>query len=141
MIRNLLYKARTFLMNSLRGRYGADQLGKALVWLMLALLVLNMLFPNLVFYILSLLVASWSIFRMYSRQTAKRARENQVYLGLMNKAKKAVLQLKNRLKDRKTHRYRACPSCKTALRLPIKIGVNKVKCPVCQNQFEVNIRR
>ncbi|HSK69248.1 MAG TPA: hypothetical protein VLA21_08330, partial [Candidatus Limnocylindria bacterium] len=82
----------------------------------------------------------WSYFRFFSRDRAKRAAENQKYLSLKAAASKRAMLLVNRVKYYRTHRYRACPSCKTPLRLARRTGSVHVKCPVCRHEFDVNIR-
>lgn len=129
------------LMNFMRGRNGMDPLYKAMMAVLVVLLVLNIFFPSPVFYFLSLVTGALAVFRGFSRNLAKRAEENRKYLALRERIRKNVLQLRNRFKDRGTHRYRACPNCKTTLRLVKKTGVNHVKCPVCKNEFDLMIRR
>ena len=129
------------LMNSMRGRNGIDPLYKAMMAVLIVLLVLNIFFPSPVLYLLSLVSGALAMFRGFSKNLAKRAEENRKCLALRDRIKKTVLQLRNRFRDRNTHRYRACPICKTTLRLVKKTGVNHVKCPVCKNEFDLLIRR
>ncbi len=129
------------LMVFMRGRYGMDPLYKAMMAVMIAMLILNIIFPSPVFYFLSLLTGGFAVYRGFSRNLAKRGEENRKYLALREKIKKTVLQLRNRFRDRNTHRYRVCPNCKTTLRLVRKTGVNHVNCPVCKNEFDLVIRR
>ena len=136
MVNNIKYR----LANFMRGRYGIDALYRALMVLTVIFLVLNMVFPSLLFYALSLASAVFSFFRAFSKNHAKRTAENQKYLALRGNLTKKLLQLRNRFRDRKTHRYRTCPSCRQSLRLSKKIGVNHVKCPMCKHEFDVNIR-
>lgn len=134
--RNLKYRLAAFM----QGRYGMDDLYKALLKAMLVLLLLNLFFPSILFYFLFLLTGFTAFFRAFSKNHVKRAAENQKYLLYKEQNKKNFLQLKNRVRYRKTHRYRVCPNCKTVLRLPKKIGVNSVKCPVCKHETNFNIR-
>ena len=128
------------LANLMRGRYGIDALYRALMVLTLVSLVLNIIFPSILFYALSLASAVISFLRAFSKNHAKRSAENQKYLALSSSVKKKILQLRNRFRDRGTHRYRACPSCRQTLRLTKKVGLNHIKCPVCKNEFDLNIR-
>lgn len=136
MFNNLKYRFTNFM----RGRYGIDALYRATMALTFVFLLLNIILPFPLFYFLSLAFAVVSFWRAFSKQHAKRTAENQKYLAYKNRVQKKLMQLKNRFRDRNTHRYRACPSCKQTLRLKKKIGVNHVTCPVCKNQFDVNIR-
>lgn len=136
MLNQLKYK----LMNLMRGRYGMDALYRALMGLTLAAVVLNLFLPSPVFSALVLLGAGLAFFRAFSKNLQARAAENQKYLAFQGRLKQKWLQLKNRFRDRKTHRYRACPNCRQSLRLKKKVGVNHIRCPKCQHEFEVNIR-
>ncbi len=136
----MMEKLRLRFAAFMQDRYGPDALYKALFVASLVLIVLNLLFQFPVFYLLGLALIAWSFFRIFSKDRAKRAAENQKYLTLKDKAQKRAMLLVNRFKYMKTHRYRTCPSCKTPLRLAKKTGSVHVKCPVCRNEFDVNIR-
>lgn len=124
----------------MQGRYGIDPMYKGLLGLYLVLLVANMFLASPVVMYLSLAVLVFAVFRVFSRNLAKRAAENRRYLALFNKAKKWVLLQYNRIREFKTHRYLKCPSCKTTLRLGKKTGTMTVKCPKCHNSFETTMR-
>lgn len=136
----MMNRWKAALARYMRGRYGIDALYRALMVSTFVFLVLNLLFPSLVFYALSLGSVVWSTLRVMSRQHARRAAENQRYLALKSRARQGLLQTRNRLRDIRTHRYRRCPSCRQLLRLPRKPGVNHVKCPVCKQESDINIR-
>jgi hypothetical protein len=135
-LNNIKYR----LANLMRGRYGIDALYRALMVLTIVSLVLNIIFPSILFYALSLISAVLSFLRAFSKNHLKRTAENQKYLAVSNSVKKKILQLRNRFRDRNTHRYRACPSCRQTLRLSKKVGLNHIKCPVCKNEFDLTIR-
>ena len=137
MINNLKYR----LINFMRGRYGMDALYRATMVLTFVFLVLNIILPSPIFYFLSLAFAVVSFYRAFSKQHAKRGAENQKYLAFRNKLEKKLMQIKNRVRDRNTHRYRACPSCRTMLKLQKKTGTMTVTCPKCHTTFQVTIRR
>lgn len=136
MLNNLKQKLTAFM----QGRYGPDAMYKGLFGLSMALLVLNIFLRSSVFYYLALAVIIYSLYRFFSKDLARRGAENQRYLAFIGKAKKKLLLTKNRVRDFGTHRYRACPSCKTPLRLKKQVGTRQVKCPVCGNEFEVRIK-
>lgn len=136
MLNNLKLKFAAWM----RGRYGMDALYKFTMAMTFVFLVLNLIFPSLLFYALSLGFAIFSFFRAFSKNLSRRTAENQRYLALKNKLNQKILLLKNRFRDRNTHRYRSCPSCRQSLRLPKKVGVNHVTCPKCKHEFDINIR-
>lgn len=135
-LHNLKYR----LANFMRGRYGPDALYRALMAVMLFFLVLNLFAPTMLFYLLSVAAGFIALFRMFSKNHESRALENQRYLAFQSRMSKGWLQARNRFRDRKTHRYINCPACKQSLRLARKPGLNHVRCPVCKNEFDVNIR-
>ncbi len=79
---NFRYKFSQFM----QGRYGTDQLYYALLVLYLILLVLNMFFRKLLFFnILSWVVFIFAFYRVFSRDTFRRGKENAVFLNLWDK--------------------------------------------------------
>lgn len=136
-------KFKAWLYRLMYGRYGTDKLGNVMLIAYLAVvvthtvvsLVLNIVNPafntlwiDLSTYALSMALVVTICFRMFSKNIAKRRRENERFCNFFN------LQ-KNKFRDRKTHVYRKCPSCKAVLRLPRAKGKHSVVCPRCKNRF------
>ncbi len=132
-------KIKNALYRFMYGRYGSDTLNKSLLWGYVALVLIYMVVflfveENPYIYLLYLLV-SWAlvgviIFRMMSRNIAKRRKENEKFTSFFK-------LIKNKHRDRKTHVYRKCKSCKAVLRLPKAKGKHTVVCPKCRNRFVV----
>lgn len=137
----IMQQFKAWFARVMHGRYGPDQLYRGLLVVVFAFVVINLFVPGGLFYYLSMGVFAVSIFRVFSRNHAKRAEENRRYLAWLDGAKKKLLQVRNRFRDRDTHRYRPCPSCKTTLRLKKQVGTMHVRCPKCGTEFDVNIRR
>ena len=121
------------------GRYGSDDLNKALLWAYVGLVLLQMIVSVIVdnnaYITLSFMLLSWVLvgvifYRMMSRDIAKRRRENERFTGFFK-------LMKNKRRDRKTHVYRKCPACHVTLRLPKAKGKHTVVCPRCKNRFNV----
>ena len=136
-------KFKAWLYRLMYGRYGTDKLGNVMLIAYLAIivthtvvsLVLNIVKPpfntlwiDLPTYVLSMALVVIICYRMFSKNIAKRRRENEKFCNFFN------LQ-KNKWRDRKTHVYRKCPSCKAVLRLPRAKGKHSVVCPRCKNRF------
>ena len=68
-------------------------------------------------------LCGWSIFRMLSRNTYRRYRENRRFLLLID-----------RFRDRQ-HRYFDCPSCRQSVRVPRGKGKIAITCPKCREKF------
>lgn len=122
------------------GRYSAvDSLNKALLILWIILAVLNIFISNIFFYILTLVPPVFVIFRMMSKNTYKRSKENQIFLKYCSKAKVWFVLQQNKFKDRKTKRYLTCPNCKATVRVPNKKGEHTICCPKCRKDFTKKI--
>ena len=126
------------------GRYGVDSLYYFLFASSFVLFIINMFLIN--FRVVSLIIALiadalffYAIFRFLSRNIYKRQRENAAYLNFMKKPKKYFNLIKCKFRDRKTHDYKRCPSCRNNLRLPKERGKHTVVCPCCKNRFDVRI--
>lgn len=118
----------------LYGRYGSDQLNLALLIaaVVLSLLsgILSLLLPvtagvytNLLLSTLMYALLVIALFRMLSRNIAKRQRENQKFRNLWT-----------RLTDRK-NRYFRCPKCSQTVRVPRHRGKLNIRCPKCGERF------
>ncbi|MGN1005448.1 MAG: hypothetical protein ACI4O8_02920 [Aristaeellaceae bacterium] len=118
------------------GRHGSDQLSFALLIGGIVLSLLSSITRILIFYYLGLAAYIWAIFRMFSRNTAKRTAENAKYLDLTRNFKTNVSQFFVRLKNMKKYKYFRCPECKARLRLPRKVGEVTVTCGKCHHQFK-----
>ena len=122
------------------GRYGLDNLGKAMMLLYVVIAILNaiigLLTSQYVLYILQLIILLIIFFRMLSRNISQRSRENWFYEKHFGNAVNIFLK---RIKEIKSKRYRKCPNCKAYARLPIKRGRHSVKCPACHINFKVFI--
>lgn len=127
------------LQQLMAGRYGADDLYKALFGGYALLLVLNIFVrsPFLSLLMWGLLILM--LFRSFSRNYAKRARENQQFLRLWNPLCRKWNLSQRKVRERKTARFRTCPHCKTVLRLPVKRGSHTATCPHCKKDVSVRI--
>lgn len=131
-------KIKSALYRFMYGRYGTDTLGNVLFIAYFVMIVLQMVLAlfikssvfHLVWQTIAYTAAILSICRALSRKIEKRRRENQKFCGFFKLCK-------NKFRDRKTHVYRTCPSCKATLRLPRAKGEHTVVCPRCKNRFSV----
>jgi len=128
-------KTKQTLRSFMNGRYGSDSLNRALLWIGFlfylpgALWGLNaLLLPGLAAYFLC-------IYRMLSRNRAKRYAESRKYLAWKSRQSKRWKQAKVRFRHRKEFTYFRCPGCRAWLKLPRGTGVVTVTCGRCQNSF------
>ena len=115
------YKMKTGLQRFMMGRYGTDKLNTLLLWVAVAFMLLSIFlpsgWPNLLAVLLSYGLMGVVIFRILSRNTYQRHKENRRYLNMVE-----------RLKDRE-HRYFSCPKCKQSVRVPKGKGKIAITCP------------
>lgn len=130
---------RNWLRNFMIGRYGYDQLGKFLTVSSFILFLISMFFvksivSNIIWYA-GLIIMIYAYFRMLSKNRNKRYGENLKYLKIRNKVTQKFRGLKNRVQQRKTHKFFRCPQCKVVTRVPKGKGTIKITCPRCGNSF------
>lgn len=131
---NFFSRFQYWLQRFFYGRYGGDQLNWALLILYLLLWLLGVVTHIVVFPILSWLLFFLVLFRMLSRNTAKRWAENQKFLRFWNKFEGFFTSKAAQWRD-KDHRYYKCPKCKNKLRVPRGKGKIQITCPVCRTEF------
>lgn len=121
------------------GRYGVDRLYYFLLALTFVLIVINLFIGSFIISLLESALICYSIFRVMSRNVYKRQQENEKFIKLIEKPKAFFNLAKCKVRDRKTHVYKKCPSCKNNLRLPRQKGEHTVVCPCCKHRFNVKI--
>ena len=77
----------------------------------------------------------YNIFRMFSKNTAARYKENVAYLKVKNRVVGWYANLRRRIRESKTHRFYKCPTCKTTVRVPKGKGKIRITCPKCGASF------
>ena len=130
-------KIRNALVRFMYGRNGADKLGQFMLWVYLAVILLQTLFgaldmvaPVAVLTVLGYALMFTILFRMFSRNLAKRRAENQKFLGWWWKVKNGRSAAKARKADT-DHKYFTCGTCKTVCRVPAGKGKIVITCPKC----------
>lgn len=128
-------KMQNALANWMQGRNGPDNLGftalvAAIVFSLLSLFRLPLA------SLLSMLCYVYALWRMLSRNVAKRQEENRQFMDKTGHAQTEIRQFFLRLRSIKTYKYFRCPQCKTRLRLKRGCGEKHVTCPKCQHKFD-----
>ena len=139
-------KIRTFLYKLMYGRYGADTLywwlfGGSILFSLLRRIfsAFGLTAAAIIFSVLSVAAIVYAMFRFFSKNKYKRSLENLAFRRFIGSMSKKFSLIRDRFRDRKTHVYKKCPKCKAVLRLPKKKGSHTVRCPKCQNKFDVKI--
>lgn len=131
-----LQKFRMWLQRVMFGRYGIDETFYGLFVLYFLLSILEAVTDFFLLYILMLLVMGYMFFRVFSKNIYARSRENERFKVFWGKIKKAFTPKK----PDPYFVFRRCPSCKTNLRLPRRVGTHTAVCPRCKREFKVKVR-
>ena len=119
----MFYRVRAFLQRFMAGRSGVDQLNIALLICGMVLSVAGSFSRSGFLYYLAYVPLLLTVYRMFSRNVAARARENAWLTDLLR-----------RLRDR-THCYFRCPKCHQRVRVPKGKGKISIRCPKCGESF------
>lgn len=126
------------------GRNGLDKLTGFLFAIYATLVFVSFFvirFPiaHIVVYALEFILMLIIVFRTLSRNIYKRQKENRNFLCFSTAVKEFFTRQKNKIRDRKTHRYVKCKNCRAHLRVKNIKGKHTVRCPKCRNTFDVRI--
>ena len=124
-----------WLAKMMYGRYGIDQLG---TFALVILLILNIVFTltgREAVYLVGLLLAVWCIWRIFSRNIARRYAENQKFMQLTDPMRRFWSAKISGFLDLRTHRHFRCPNCKQKIRVPRGKGKIQITCPKCRHEF------
>lgn len=117
------------------GRYGTDQLSMALLTVGMILLIITLPFKWLIIRLLPFIPIALCYYRIFSKNIYKRQQENFKFIRFYTPIYKRLNVYIKRFKERKTHRYFKCPTCKQTLRVPKGKGNIAITCPKCKNIF------
>ena len=136
------------LFRFMQGRYGTDQLNKALNAAALIGLVASLIVSfasgtsragsiiSTVLWIVSIAMMGFTLFRSFSRNIPARRAENEWYrLHIAAPFTKKKNEAKARAAGAATHRFFKCPKCGQTVRVPKGKGKIKITCPKCGEQF------
>ena len=126
---------RNALQRFMYGRYGNDQLNVALLVLYLAFFLLYLITGLEPLYGISFVVILFALFRMLSRNPARRRAENAKFLRVAGPAIQ-WFRLRRTIHRDKEHCYFKCPNCGQQLRVPRGKGRITVTCRSCGATFE-----
>ena len=124
-----------WLQKFMMGRYGSDQLSLVLLIVSILLTFISQWTGFLLISFIAYVLLGIAVFRMLSRDTAKRSMENYKFSIMISPIYSWFKKTQSRIQEGKTHKYYKCPECKTRLRLPKGKGKIKITCPKCNYQF------
>ncbi|MEG1108929.1 MAG: hypothetical protein RSE97_08735 [Oscillospiraceae bacterium] len=121
------------------GRYGLDELSKALTYFSLFILILSLFFGSKLknfILILAILLIIFSYVRVFSKNFEKRRSENEKYLQQKNRLLTFLRLRRDMFKQRREYKFFKCPSCRAVMRVPRGKGNIRVVCKKCGTAFE-----
>ncbi len=121
-----------WLKRFMAGRYGGDQLSIALIIVNLLISILSRFLNSKILGILNLGISVVILYRIFSKNIAKRYQENMKFLNLWNPIKNKVKNKIQRIKSLKHYKYFKCSNCKQKLRVPRGKGKVSITCPKCK---------
>lgn len=130
----------------MRGRYGMDNLNRALMLAALIVIIADMFLRSRILDLLTLVILIYVYCRMFSRNINARYNENQKYLrftaGIRGKLGRKPGNgtggrgnFAGASQRDKAHRILRCPGCGEKLRVPRGAGKIMISCPHCSTKF------
>ena len=130
---NFAMKVQRFMM----GRYGGDQLNMALLILSVVVSLVSGFVPmGWICTIVSTILIALVFFRMLSRNTSRRFKENYVFLKVWNPVKNWFQWLYLSVRYMKKNRYFLCPKCGRIACIPKKVGRVTITCKGCKHKYD-----
>lgn len=130
---NFAMKVQRFMM----GRYGGDQLNMALLILSVVISLVSGFVPmGWICTIVSTILIALVFFRMLSRNTSRRFKENYVFLKVWNPVKNWFQWLYLSVRYMKKNRYFLCPKCGRIACIPKKVGRVTITCKGCKHKYD-----
>ena len=132
---------RMWLANFMMGRYGADQLNRFLMIVILVLIVADLFLNWRILYLATIGLLILLYCRMFSRNINARYRENQKFLELTARFRGGRAQGPGGFtggfgaKTDPAHKILRCPGCGQKLRVPKGAGKIAISCPHCGTKF------
>ena len=129
---------REKLAKLMYGRYGVDQLGRAMLIFALVLCVLSLFVPRRlsgIIYYISLILIILIYIRMFSKNIQKRYQENNKYLSLKASFLRKFQREKEIFSQRRFYHFYRCPRCRQRIRIPRGKGRIEIRCPKCSQTF------
>ncbi len=127
------------IVRFMMGRYGMDELYIGLLVGYILVMFVNAFAKSFLLNVLGTAMLVWGLYRFLSKKHDARRKENEVFLKLWRPVRNWLTYCRDRIRDRKTARYRKCKHCKAIVKLPVKKGKHTVVCPKCGKRFDVRI--
>lgn len=127
-------KLRDKFIRFMQGRYGVDDLGRFMSYVLLALIVISFFWRTGIINIVIIALFVYTYYRMFSKNISARYSENQKFLEWKRKILSGKNGYSSRPKD-PTVRIFTCPTCGQKVRVPKGKGKISIHCPKCNTDF------
>ena len=127
-MRNFFQKLKYRFAIFMQGRYGMDQLGKAMNTAAIVLLIVSVFTRWEWSYFAAILLIVLLYARVFSKKLDKRYKENQRFINFR-------ADWKRKREQKKIYRFFKCPKCKQKVRVPKGRGKICITCPKCRTEF------
>ena len=136
----MLQKFQNAILRFMYGRNGVDLLGRANLYLVIALEIASLFLSRVkilgtVLYWVTTFLCFTLLFRMLSKNLGKRREENQKFANWWWRVKNKSSGAKGRHAD-KDHKYFTCKSCGAICRVPVGKGKIVITCPKCGKEIQ-----
>lgn len=128
----------------MQGRYGFDSLSNFMLSMAMGVFIINLIlsFTLLRYSVFALVLSllAWgllilSYIRVFSKNYAKRNKENEWFVQKAGVWMENRRKAKARQRIRRTHRIYSCPGCRQKIKIPKGKGRVVITCPKCRMEF------
>lgn len=127
------------LARFMNGRYGMDQLYRAILFLSMGLMCIGLFAKSPVIEVAMWILLLLALGRSMSRNIEARNRENEKYLAATKGIRRELSLVARKLRGIGSWRYRRCPRCKALIEIPRRRGKRSIDCPRCHKVFETRV--
>ena len=133
---SFMQKLAMVVSRFMAGRNGPDNLSITSLWAGVICSILASMIGSGLLSMIGMALYVYSVFRLLSRNTGKRAAENRAFVQKKNQIVTSVKQFFMRVKNSRQYKYFRCPQCRVIIRLTRGCGEKTIRCPKCSHTFK-----
>ena len=126
-MKNFLDKLRWKIQAFMRGRNGADELNRVIIYAVLIVYIISMFTQSTILYTISFTGMIYAFYRMFSKNLYERREENRKFVTWLETTR-------IKMEQRKDYKIFKCKGCGRNIRVPRGKGKIEVTCPMCGNK-------
>ena len=124
-----------FIKKLIYGRYGVDNLTCYILCFGILFSIVYNFVHWPIFYFISLAASVYALYRIFSKDFAKRQRENEAFQRFLERHGIYPHKIFRRIVDFPRYKYYRCMNCKQTIRIPRGKGRVEIRCPKCGYSF------